>query len=398
LATHNRWRWIRERSVVIFLSLSWLLILGTKLWGGQQTPTQGGSLDDGYEAKAGDITMALTGDSLISTPLRPFREERFLKVRDLLLKADVRFTNSEMLFHNYENWPNPYAVGNLLRADPKIIGDLQWIGFNLVSCANNHTDDFGENGVLTNIHYLNEAGLVHAGTGSDYAEAVAPAYLETPNGRVGLIAATSTGEVSSRAGEQLRDYKGTPGVNFIRWITEWTVDRETFDVLKRVAQQFKWDQGGGALLSRFYEETAQNKSTDVVSFADRNSQGMPTSTKTDWFIADPPARFVLGTSFEKHSRIFREDFQRNLQSVSDAHRMADWVIYSIHNHESGDNDDMPADHIVTIAHSVIDSGADVFVGAGPHRVRGIEIYKGKPVFYSLGDFIMENLTTQLVSC
>jgi poly-gamma-glutamate synthesis protein (capsule biosynthesis protein) len=39
---------------------------------------------------------------------------------------------------------------------------------------------------------------------------------------------------------------------------------------------------------------------------------------------------------------------------------------------------------------MIDAGADMFVGHGPHVLRGIEIYKGKPIFYSLGDFIFQN--------
>jgi hypothetical protein len=41
---------------------------------------------------------------------------------------------------------------------------------------------------------------------------------------------------------------------------------------------------------------------------------------------------------------------------------------------------------------VIDAGADVFVGHGPHVLRGIEIYKGKPIFYSLSNFIFQNET------
>jgi poly-gamma-glutamate synthesis protein (capsule biosynthesis protein) len=43
---------------------------------------------------------------------------------------------------------------------------------------------------------------------------------------------------------------------------------------------------------------------------------------------------------------------------------------------------------------MIDEGADIFVGHGPHVLRGIEIYKGKPIFYSLGDFIFENETLE----
>jgi poly-gamma-glutamate synthesis protein (capsule biosynthesis protein) len=41
---------------------------------------------------------------------------------------------------------------------------------------------------------------------------------------------------------------------------------------------------------------------------------------------------------------------------------------------------------------MIDAGADVFAGHGPHVVRGIEMYKGRPIIYSLGDFIFQNET------
>ena len=41
---------------------------------------------------------------------------------------------------------------------------------------------------------------------------------------------------------------------------------------------------------------------------------------------------------------------------------------------------------------MVDASADLFVGHGPHALRGIEIYKGKPIFYSLGDFLFQNET------
>jgi len=47
---------------------------------------------------------------------------------------------------------------------------------------------------------------------------------------------------------------------------------------------------------------------------------------------------------------------------------------------------------VTFARAMIDAGADVFVGHGPHVLRGVEIYKGKPILYSVGDFIFQNET------
>jgi poly-gamma-glutamate capsule biosynthesis protein CapA/YwtB (metallophosphatase superfamily) len=344
-----------------------------------------------YEAESGDITMALTGDSLINRPIMSFQEERFLKLRDLLLSADVRFTNGETLFHNYEDPPTA-VTGVWERSDPGIIKDLQWLGINLMSTANNHAYDYGENGVLTNLRYVTESGMIYAGTGRNYAEAVAPAYLETPKGRVALIAATTSGSFSSRAGEQSRDMQGRPGVNFIRWMYEWQVDKERFVALRQIAQQFKWDQSGDAMRSYLVDKKAPG---DVVYLSDRNL-GMPASSKSIQFLDIPPARYILGDSFERHSVLHRSDLERNVQSVNDAHRMADWVVYSVHSHEGGASNDLPSDHVQALAHAVIDAGGDVFVGHGPNITRGIEIYKGKPIFYSLGNLFRETQTSLLV--
>ena len=41
------------------------------------------------------------------------------------------------------------------------------------------------------------------------------------------------------------------------------------------------------------------------------------------------------------------------------------------------------------AYNLIDNGVDVILGHHPHQFQGIEIYKGKPIFYSLGNFIFD---------
>jgi poly-gamma-glutamate synthesis protein (capsule biosynthesis protein) len=80
-----------------------------------------------------------------------------------------------------------------------------------------------------------------------------------------------------------------------------------------------------------------------------------------------------------------------LAGIREARRMADWVVVSIHAHESAPgNNEMPAAFLIPFAHAAIDAGADVFVGHGPHVLRPIEIYKGKPIFYSMGNFIFQN--------
>jgi poly-gamma-glutamate synthesis protein (capsule biosynthesis protein) len=40
----------------------------------------------------------------------------------------------------------------------------------------------------------------------------------------------------------------------------------------------------------------------------------------------------------------------------------------------------------TFAHYLIDEGVDAVIGAHPHVVQEVEIYQGKPIFYSLGNF------------
>jgi poly-gamma-glutamate synthesis protein (capsule biosynthesis protein) len=54
------------------------------------------------------------------------------------------------------------------------------------------------------------------------------------------------------------------------------------------------------------------------------------------------------------------------------------------NEAAAPNDPRPADFEPALFHAVIDAGADAVVRTGPHVLNGIEIYKGKPIFYSLG--------------
>jgi len=87
-----------------------------------------------------------------------------------------------------------------------------------------------------------------------------------------------------------------------------------------------------------------------------------------------------------------EDLAAISAVVRNASRLADYTIVTIHAHERGQNNFVPADFLVTFAHAMIDAGASVLVGHGPHVLRGIEMYKGRPIMYSIGDFIFQNET------
>jgi len=53
------------------------------------------------------------------------------------------------------------------------------------------------------------------------------------------------------------------------------------------------------------------------------------------------------------------------------------------------NDPRPAGFEVDLFHAAVDHGADVVIRHGPHVIGGVEIYKGKPIFYSLGSLFLD---------
>ena len=75
-------------------------------------------------------------------------------------------------------------------------------------------------------------------------------------------------------------------------------------------------------------------------------------------------------------------------------RQANFVIVNSHSHESGATRDVPPQFMVDFAGKCLDAGAATYIIHGPHRLRGIEIYKGRPIFYSLADLIFQYETTE----
>jgi hypothetical protein len=104
---------------------------------------------------------------------------------------------------------------------------------------------------------------------------------------------------------------------------------------------------------------------------------------------------VAGDGARIVTRAHAGDLAEIVASVRDAKRQAQWVIVSSHTHEGAGSRWVPAEFLVEFARAVIDAGADAFVGHGPHSVRGVEIYRGKPIFYSLGMILSQSETAAL---
>ncbi len=326
-----------------------------------------------YDAEAGNLTVTAGGDAMITRKLSVFEEPRFKRLVQLFTNSDVGYVNLEMLMHNFEHSPGS-AGGTFTGSDPSNLDDLKWAGVNLVSTANNHSYDYGENGLLTNIRHLEESGLCFSGTGRNLSEARSPAYMDSPNGRVALISASSTFNESGRALDQRPDVKGRPGLNPQRFSTKYILDQRAFEQVKRANTELG----------------LQAKQNSLRKF--RPEGTIPTDTKTK--VSFLGHRFELGEKFGEETRPHKRDMEDNLRWISDAKRMADWVFVSFHCHESGKTMADPPDFLIEFSRACIDAGADAFFGHGPHVTRGIELRDGKPIFYSLGNFIFQNDTVK----
>lgn len=76
---------------------------------------------------------------------------------------------------------------------------------------------------------------------------------------------------------------------------------------------------------------------------------------------------------------------RIAQDIKALRAQVDWVI--VNYHWGQENATHPADWQTKLARFTIDQGADLVVGHHPHVLQGAEVYKGRPIAYSLGNFI-----------
>jgi len=337
-----------------------------------------------YDAESGDFDIALAGDAMLTRRISVGREKSFLALRDLLQSADAVCANLEGSVRTWDEGTPGLTVGTYMTTPPEYLDDLKWLGVDMVSCANNHAFDYGEGGIMATIRHLDAADIPHAGCGRNLAEARAPGYLDTARGRVAMIATTATFKPWNLAGVQRPDMQGRPGINPFRFTSTYTVDTSAFEELKRISQELGFEKARERDRRHF--------------FSDRDLGGADAEED----VALLGERFVRGNSFKVSTTPDPGDMAENLHAIAEARRQADWVVVSFHSHEFGGESALSAenradleelaDFTPVFARAAIDAGADVVFGHGPHTPLGVEIYKGRPIFYSVGNFIFMNET------
>ena len=253
--------------------------------------------------------VALAGDAILNRKLSVYQDAGYQELFRRVRQADAAFTNFETLIHNYDIPGAAVSGGAYQTSPPWIVDELKWAGFNLLSVANNHAYDYGVEGLRSTLRALDGAGLEHAGAGENLARARTPAYLETAHGRVALVACTSTFTEGSLAGEQRPDLIGRPGISPLRFTTSYTLDAASLEALRHVAAAVAGRGGDGAGGGR-----GGGRGGNSVRFLGNT--------------------FQLGDKSGSHTEPLKGDLDGILSAVREARRQADWVVLSIHTHES----------------------------------------------------------------
>jgi poly-gamma-glutamate capsule biosynthesis protein CapA/YwtB (metallophosphatase superfamily) len=304
----------------------------------------------------GDIlTIAATGDTLMLGDL-PLTDGKFTDAIRVIQESDMGLTNldEDLLDPSHVPSSDPPGIPRWLYGTETEAADLARAGFTVVSLANNHAADYGEQGIRQTVENLDQAGLLHAGAGPNLALARAPVYVGAGLRRVAIVAVAVSAAPESRATYTHGEIKGRPGVNVLKYAPDVMVGPDTFATLQKMAPTV--------------QKAPKANGESIILFGTVITKGPQTSVN---FIPDG------------------QDNDDILAQIKTARSKAEVVVVMLHSHEPSNQSQVPADFVERFAHSAIDAGATLVIGQGPHQLRGIEIYKGGAILYSLGNFIFD---------
>ena len=324
-----------------------VLVVGLLLFG-----RRGDTISPGIPPN-GPFTIALAGDVLVSRPLGPMdRDTGFVAAGDIVRGAHFAAANLDMNLlgeaeaRQAEARPGPrWPFGSVREARA-----LKSLGFDAISLANDHATDYGQEGLASTIRILDAASLLHAGTGESLETARAPAFA----GRVAVIAVAASSFSESRATRARGDIAARAGLSPLRYAADITVDPATFQTLK--------------------ESLAVLKAGPPATAGELTMFGTPIRKGDRTVVA-----FTVDESDEREI----------LDAVRTARAAAEIVVVSLHSHEPDNAGEQPADFVPRFARAAIDAGAAIVVGHGPHRLRGVEMYRHGAILYSLGNFLYQ---------
>ena len=274
----------------------------------------------------GQTTLSLVGDVMIQTAFADQPRAR----HPAFEAAIAELQRANLVVANLEM---PLSTGGYrvpkhanLRSDPSIIDDVRAMGVHAVTLANNHMLDYGPPALFDTLAACDGAGILHCGAGADLDAASNPAWLTNDGSRIALLSVACTLPVESEAGP------GKPGIAPLRVGFSFEIDANLL--------------------------VEQPGTMPVVR---------------SWAVA--------------------EDRDRVCAQIAALKEQADAVIVGIHwgvpAYWLSPYQGLLAEYQQPLGRALIDAGADLVCGHHSHSLHPIEVYRGKPIFYSLGNFIFE---------
>jgi hypothetical protein len=317
---------------------------------------------------AGTYVVAAVGDVLMQEPMGKMISPEIQKI---LREADTTVGNKEGYVIDSRNWPHGH--GNNW-APKELAKDLADLGFDLMAAGEG---DGGEEGMKSSAYWYGQAGIQIAGQGPNLSTARMPVFQHLAKGRVAMVNAFPVPDrgagsnaliAANRNGNNGADRFG---MNPLR-LTVWNV------VTPDMLQQLKAMKA--AIMARSNEPDVARPMAPGNDPADRVT-----------LFADQ--RYIAGPKpGEYHYEMNRGDLEAQILAVRNAKEYADFAMFTMHVHQNRSafqaysQDHYPVDYLKELTHTLVDNGMDMYVGHGNHTMQGIEVYKGRPIFYNLGNF------------
>lgn len=288
-------------------------------------------------------------------------------IKNVLASADIRLFNLENVISDEAVFGSTYCGGTWLAAGEETLDEVLKFGFNGCSFANNHTMDYSYDGMINSIAALKKRNIPVCGAGESLEEAADYMLVGEKGKQAAVIALSSTFNDAARAGNPSPTVPARPGLNPLRFSTVYNINSEHMKALKEIAE-----------------------ATFIDGRRNRSRLGGYTPMPPEGCFGFGEYVFREAEEEGKITRVNPSDMARTVNGIKNALKETDTVIINIHSHEiPRTTDDEPDMFLVEFARKCIDAGASAVIGTGTHQLKAIEVYKGCPIFYSLGNFIFQ---------
>lgn len=272
-----------------------------------------------------DASLLAVGDVALLHPLDSASPESG-EVWDYLRSSDLATANLELPLTASGACVDKVIT---LRANPEVAPSLRETGIGLVTLANNHTLDYGAEGLYDTLSALRDAGVGAVGCGRDLEEAMQPTWVSLGETSVAVFGLASTLPPGFAAGP------GRPGIAPVRARSRFYVDAVTLDEQPGMSPWVETEVVEEDLQRACERVESTREEADLVVI--HIHWGVPNG----WCAA----------------------FQGPL-----------------------------ADYQRPLGYALIDAGADLVLGHHPHVVHGVERYKDGLIAYSLGHFLFHSMS------